>query len=90
MSRGERLQLWRMGEGRLITVLGQGFPGEEAGVGGPGVGSGMEWRCGGGGVGGGGLHLGTRQEMKKCSDWEKELRTAPSFLLRHQLSWALK
>lgn len=45
---------------------------------------------GGGGVGGGGLHLGTRQEMKKCSDWEKELRTAPSFLLRHQLSWALK
>ena len=44
MSSGERLQLWRMGEGRLITALGQGFPGEEAGVGGPGVGSGVEWR----------------------------------------------
>ena len=36
--------------------------------------------------GGGGLHLATRQEMKTCSDQEQRLRTASSFLLRHQLS----
>ena len=87
------LQLWREVEGRLITILGRGSPGEEADVSQPEVGSRVECVC----VcvcvcmcvcqgGGGGLHLGTRQEMKTCSDQEQRLRTASSFLLRHQLS----
>ena len=36
--------------------------------------------------GGSGLHLGTRQEMKTCSEEEQRLRTASSFLLKQQLS----
>lgn len=37
-----------------------------------------------------GLHLGTRQETKKCSEQEQGLRTGSSFLLRCQLSEGLK
>lgn len=37
-----------------------------------------------------GLHLGTRQETKKCSEQEQGLRRGPRFLLRCQLSEGLK
>ena len=41
----EGLQLWREVEGRLITILGRGSPGEEADVSQPEVGSRVECVC---------------------------------------------